>query len=145
MTARHDVHWDPTIPPEHRRALEGYLYPWLPLVPGWVETFRVQWEHSDRGHPLQVQLNYRNRWAIVLVGPAFLGQTPEDRECAVLHELAHVLLEPFAIALGRLVEHTVPEAMQPLAEQLARDGEEAVVEDMAHALLRARRAWLDGP
>lgn len=123
-------------PPEVRQALEPMLKRWGALLPSWVQDVRVAYD-GTRDATMSVTTNYRNRWILLLVTGNWMAEAQGERENALRHELAHVLLEPFDSVVERVLD-TLPE--DTVTEQLARgmveDGAEAAVEDIARALGR---------
>lgn len=145
QTAR--IRWDGNVPKEVADALRPIVEFWQLLLPTWVQEARVVWIGAgDNGNILQAKINYKNRWAFIRVGTTFLMEPEDEREDAVLHELAHVIIEPLMVAVEVVVDSLMDDKNSPLhrlSRRTIQDAEEAAVEDMARCIRRLalRREW----
>lgn len=129
--------WESDVPPEIRAAVEPLLQRWWVMVPGWCEEFTVKYS-AKRDARMAVSVNYRNRWALLIVTGQWLQDAPEERENSLRHELVHILVEPLTAGVRRIIEDTL-EAGTPtmeLCDSIFTDGMEAAVEDLARAFGR---------
>lgn len=132
-----DVTWRKDFPPEVRTALEPMLEQWGALLPTWCQEFIVSYDGA-RDAQMAATVNYRNRWVVLRVTGLWIDNANEERENSLRHEMIHVLLEPMAMAVARIIEDTVPEdtPLAKLCNSVFTDGLEATVEDMARAVGR---------
>ena len=132
-----DVTWRTDFPLEVRSALEPMLERWGALLPMWCQDFIVSYDGS-RDAQMAVTVNYRNRWVILRVTGLWIENSKEERENSLRHEMIHVLLEPMAVAVARIIEDAVPEGtpLAKLCDSVFTDGMEATAEDMARAIGR---------
>lgn len=130
--------WEPDFPADVRAIVEPVLTDCLWLVPTWCQEFIVRYApHVDAR--MQTEVSHRNRWAILMVTGQWLNEPADERTTTLTHELAHLVLEPFAVAANRVKDRLSGDA-QGLADDMLRDGLECAVEDLARCLTRLRNA-----
>lgn len=137
MTAA-DIRWEPDFPADLRPSVEPHLLRWAGLIPTWCQEFIVRYNSQQDGR-MAAHVNYRNRWAVLIVTPEWFDSPEEERENSVLHELVHIGMEPLSSAVDRIIRDTLEEGspLRELADGMFTDGMEASVEDMARAIRRA--------
>lgn len=137
LPARVEPIWEEDFPPDVRAIVEPALTPWLPLLPTWLQDFRVRYRGSNE-NTCQVEISHRNRWAILVIPGNWLEEHPAAREQALIHELAHVVLEPLWSVTRRFVDDTTEEGtpLRELAVSVLTDGLECSVDDLARSLQR---------
>ena len=134
------ITWDGNLPPEVKAAIAPLLAKHRALLPPWLEDLSVRYDAS-RTDRMAAQIDYRNRWAVLIVTGEWLGDY--EREETFLHEVAHIIIEPFHAAVQRIVNDTLnpggnKSPAYGLAQSVATDGLEAAVEDIARAFGRMR-------
>ncbi|MFW6085015.1 MAG: hypothetical protein ACODAA_07370, partial [Gemmatimonadota bacterium] len=102
------ITYDPRFPADLRRIVDAHLERWAGLIPTWCQEFTVRYEPSyDRR--MAGRINYRNRWAELIVTGQWFDDDPGERECSLVHELIHVALEPLVDPVGRIIEDVTAE------------------------------------
>lgn len=131
------IRWADDFPADLRPLVEPHLLRWFGLVPTWCQEFIVRYD-SDRDARMAMRVNYRNRWAVLIVTGQWFDSPASERESTVIHELLHVAMEPLTSAISRIIEDTleVGTPVYDLADSMFTDGMEASVEDLARAILR---------
>jgi hypothetical protein len=93
---------------------------------------------EDEDDTVSITVMPEYRYARLFVYPRFLALSGARREEAVMHELAHVAIQP----LGELVETVIESYLgegspeRKLLEEIARRVEESAVEDVTMAFMR---------
>ena len=133
------VTWEPDVPDDIKAIVEPHLEHWKDLVPTWCQEFIVRYD-AVLDNRMAVKVNYRNRWALLIVTGLWLGETQEARDKSLSHELIHVNLEPLVAPVVRIIEDTTKEGTveRSLADSMFSDGMEAAVEDLAQCIVRMR-------
>ena len=135
------ITWDPDIPEDIRAIVEPHLRRWRGLVPTWCQEFIVRYRPAQDGR-METKVNYRNRWAVIVVTGVWLGETEVEREASLVHELLHICLEPLSAAVVRIIEDVTEKdtPVRALVDSMFTDGLEASVEDTARCIIRVREA-----
>jgi hypothetical protein len=134
------VFWvDDRIPEGVRRCLRPLLIRHASLVPGWCGHIDVFWkdEDTDRG-AAAIEAFYDYRRANLWIYPNFITR-PDRQEYTVVHELFHLLTEPWYNTtrdLRAFLDEHHPESKKLIAEEM-RHAMEQTVCDMADAYLRS--------
>jgi len=135
--ARH-VEWEGDFPADLRAIVEPVFAPLEVLLPTWCQTVILR--HSPfLDSTLKIEISVRNRWALIMVGPDWFSHPAAQRENSFIHELCHVLVEPYQWTVARALDAHGPEensAAHRLLQQVLSDGLEQAVEDMARAFYR---------
>jgi hypothetical protein len=135
---------DDTVAPEEAGAIRPYLEKHHALIPPWCESIHVACLVNDAenvGCTCQIKTEEEYRRAHLTVFAAWLGEPPEYREQAIVHELLHLYTERqrvFAADLIRLYGAENPAMRSHLFEQL-RKANEATTEDLTLMLTRIAR------
>ena len=134
------ITWDGNLPPEVKAAIAPLLAKHSALLPPWLEDLSVRYDAS-RSDRMAAEINYHNRCATLIVTGEWLAD--HEREETFLHEVAHIVIEPFYAAVQRIVDDTLnPDGNKSpaygLAQSVATDALEATVEDIARAFGRMR-------
>lgn len=128
------IEWEGDFPADLRAIVEPVFTPLETLLPTWCQNFSFR--HSPSiDKTLQVQISVRNRWAVMEIGPSWLAHTAADRENSMIHEICHVLFEPFQWNAARALDAYAPEGGpgRQLLNQIISDGMEQAVEDIARS------------
>lgn len=133
-----DIQWEPDFPDDLRGIVEPHLQRWLALIPTWCQEFIVRYDpHQDSR--MAAKVNYRNRWAILIVTGQWFDSPVAEREVCLIHELLHIATEPLSSVVTRIIDDTLEEGtpLRELSDSMFTDGLEASVEDMARGIIRA--------
>lgn len=132
-----NIVWE-RVPKEVKEAIAPHLKRWWPLLPTWVQDFRIQYDPTgDAG--MEVTVNYCARWVLLKIPGLWLAEENEkERDTILCHEFCHIALEPVVSVTRRVIEDLSPEGSQQreLVDSVYRDGMEAAVEDLARGLGR---------
>ena len=136
-----EINYEKDFPEEVKAIIDPLINEWKTLLPPWCQELIVKYDPT-RASNMAVQVNYRTRWAVLYVPGVWLKLDPTERVAAMLHEFAHILLRPLTSPIERIIEDTLEEktTIRELADSMYCDGEEAAVEDIAHAILRITKA-----
>ncbi len=131
------IRWESDIPSDVREIIEPVLSRWENLIPTWCQDFNVRYDHQTQAMGRAI-INYRSRWAVLVLTGEWVGSPALDRENAVIHELVHINLEPLTCPVGRIIEDVLEKdtPARELADSMFTDGMEAAVEDLARGLGR---------
>ena len=131
-----NIVWD-KVPAEVKESLEPYLERYVPLLPTWVQEFECRWGPTSDAR-MAAKINYRNRWAVLLVTPHWLSDNEVERENSVRHEFIHILLAPLMEAVDLIIESNIEKdtPVHKLSDKTYRNAMEASVEDTARAIER---------
>lgn len=125
---------EPDVPEEARAAVLPLIRRWARWWPQWCHTFYVAYDGDSSGE-MAISYNYRTRWVKIHVTGLWMGLDDCEREAALVHELAHALLSPFATAMDNLTETLdVPK----IGKKALDEAFEATTEDIAQAILANR-------
>lgn len=114
-----------TIEAEIDEAVENVTH----LLPGWVAHLHVVWDGNDHENEATVTCEYEYRRVILTICPAFL--TVKNQHHVLIHEIGHIITDPFTSLTERIVETLVPENAKSFAlGEIARH-KEMLAEDIA--------------
>lgn len=138
---RAKVIWKEEVPAEIRAAVEPHLTRWLGILPGWCEEIIMRWNADTTSASLQTDVRPEYRDVILEVCPSWLDLGEDSRECAVVHELCHVLAGPLVNFTRDTIWQMSDEgsALRGILQRECEKAFEGVVEDQARAFLRERR------
>jgi hypothetical protein len=139
---REQVRWE-EVPTEIRVAVEPFLLAWLSMLPSWVEEVVVRYDDNDSENTISIKAHYPNRWAVMAIAGGYLSYPEDEREVAIIHELVHVIEEPYTLAVANLLDALLPkkdddDPLYLLVRRTFKDGMEQTVEDLARAMVRMR-------
>lgn len=129
-------------PAEVQKALAPLLKKHAGLVPGWCARLNVTWdpEGAEPGAVMAVSVSPEYREVCMAVMATWLSGTPEAREDAIVHELAHIPLAPMVNLMRTFMAQVAEEAPLELVgvvlEEQWRVAYEGAVQDLTHAWLR---------
>jgi hypothetical protein len=132
------IEWEGDFPADLRALVEPVFVPLEALLPTWCQTFVLR-NIPTLEKTLQIEISVRNRWAMLRVGPSWFAVTAEERRNSIVHEIYHVLFEPFQWNAARALDAYGPaegSAERNFLNQMLTDGMEQAVEDMARSILR---------
>ncbi len=127
-----ELHYRGEWPSDILVIVESVLRPWVHLAPGWCRTVDVRFESSDNDAGASVRVNFKNRWAVIMVHPQWLEEDPEDRERMLVHEIAHIHLDPMRTAFHDSIE-SLDEALKDFAWTRFKEAWEGATEDLTWA------------
>jgi hypothetical protein len=116
--------------------------------PGWFEDRLAAWVRRLGLAAWTIRPSYKPRLrgaeGYAKVTPTFLEAELEFRQdvlvergdVVIVHELTHILTDEWADAMQQVIRDMVPRKLQREARDFLRPHEEAVVEAIAHALVR---------
>lgn len=116
--------------------------------PGWFEERLAAWVRRLGLAAWTIRPSYKPRLrgaeGYAKVTPTFLEADLEFRQdvlaergdVVIVHELTHILTDEWADAMQQVIRDMVPKKLQREARDFLRPHEEAVVEAIAHALVR---------
>ena len=135
-----------TILPFHtegqRTFISRQIHKYGHLMPAWLLRLKVQYiADMDGSKPACVNISWEYRQACITIGPAFFdaGESDEQREGYIAHELSHIVLDPLADFARSVIERLCDEAPKfrgELLEQLRLRVEGATC-DLTHSFMRA--------
>jgi hypothetical protein len=137
--------FDDTCSEEELSAIRPLLEKYHGLSPPWCESIHVMCHSHDpnaEGCSCQIRTEEEYRRAHLTFFGAWLGEPPEYREQAVIHELLHLYTEAtrvFAADLIRMYSADNESIRKYLFEQLRKQNE-ATTEDLTLMLVRMGRA-----
>lgn len=99
------------------------------LLPGWVAHLHVVWDGNDHENDATVLAEYEYRRVILTICPAFL--TTNDQAHVLVHEIGHIITDPFTSLTERIVETLVPENARAFAMGEIARHKEMLAEDLA--------------
>jgi len=110
---------------------------WLWLVPAWVDTLEIKFEHTE-AFVAKAHVSYRYRSAVVRFSQAWGVLTLRERELTVVHELVHARQAPVFAVLCVLMDTLIEadSAEDKLLRRQYAEADEAVTTDMAVTLHR---------
>lgn len=134
------IAWGAETPAEVRAAVEPILDRYRHLIPGWCRSLHVTYRDtgSEEGNILTTGASpeYRHGWINIL--PAWLGETGESRERAIVHELIHLPLTPMVQMVEDLLTRLLDEGGAPqfhgFAQEQWRRAFEGAVQDLAYSI-----------
>jgi hypothetical protein len=107
------------------------------IFPTWVDEIRVYYDHEDNDGILAVKQYFSRRFIKFYVGPAYANSTEEERDEAVLHEIAHMFISPLSDVIDTFKDVLVVDPqIEKLMEDQTEKAEEYMVVDLI-ALLKA--------
>ena len=114
-----------TIEAEIDDAVESVTH----LLPGWVAHLHVVWDANDHENEATVTCEYEYRRVVLTICPAFL--TVRNQRHTLIHEIGHIITDPFTSLIERIVETLVPEASKAFAMGEIARHKEMLAEDIA--------------
>jgi hypothetical protein len=136
------IEWEGDFPSDLRELVEPVFTPLEVLVPTWCQTVHFRYVHHQDA-TLKVEISVRNRWAFLMVGASWLTCTDIERQGSMIHEIVHMLFEPYQWNTARALDAYGPKEGTPdymLLQQSVNDGLEQAVEDTARALQKLLHA-----
>lgn len=104
------------------------------LLPSWISHFHVVWDGNDHENNATITTEYEYRRALLTICPGFLTET--DKRHVLIHEIGHIVTDPFASLVERITETLVPEASRPFVlGEIARH-KEMMAEDISLLLAK---------
>jgi hypothetical protein len=131
--------WNRQMPAEVRAILEPLLDKWDFVLPGWCDQLILEWDtvENDDESTLRCQPQEEYRQIRVIVFGQWLIEQEENREEAVLHELAHTLSAPLLDHAEDMLELGKGKTDGKLLDELERRALERTNCDVTTALMRA--------
>jgi hypothetical protein len=130
-----------SVAPDVASAIRPVIAKWLWILPSWCHELHVKDAPDDRDAVLSIGLQHEYRRATLYAGVVWLGESKDDRERAVVHELTHVILAPMSDFSDDLVNKTCRDndTLRGWANEQNRRAVESVVVDLTETLLAKRR------
>ncbi len=117
------------------QEVEEYLREYEDVLPGWIIEIRLSYDADNKDAMLKVECHPHRRFVEMDLCPGFIGATDEDKEEAVVHEIAHMILSPYTDVIG-LIREVLPAGMaDELLEKQAEYAEEFVVPDIVKIIM----------
>jgi hypothetical protein len=131
------------VPEEVISACKSLLEENEHLIPSWCNKVRVYWDaegdENDNSSSLTgayIETSYAYRNASLTICPAFLSETPEDREALIKHELLHIVSGPLITHVRTVSEALCKdEAYSAIIEKQNQEKIESLTEDLTIILL----------
>ena len=134
-----DVIYTGAWPDDVRAIVEPALTPFLHLVPGWCRSLYVRFQAGEANDSAGISMDYEYRHAVLFVRPGWLEEMPEDRDKALIHEIAHLHVQPMRTVFVDLCDKGIQDqAFRDFAWERFKEAWEGAVEDLAWALHAAR-------
>jgi hypothetical protein len=108
-----------------RRAVEEVTY----FLPHWISHLHVVWDGDDNENDATISTEYEYRRAVLTICPGFLHTT--DKHHTLIHEIGHIVTDPFTSLTERIIETLVPEAQRAFATGEVARHKEMLAEDIA--------------
>lgn len=131
------IRFEPDFPDDLRSSVAPLIEQWRSMIPTWCQEVVLRYDPQQEAR-MAARINYRNRWAVLIVTGQWFDQPEDERVASLLHELMHICMEPFTVAASRVIEDLTDEGtpLRELAHTMYEDGMEAAVEDLARCVLR---------
>ena len=127
-------------PNDVRTIVEPHLSLYAPLVPGWCRILYVRFEAGDGETSATIVTSIEGRWATMRVQAAWMDEIPDDRARAIMHEIAHLYVEPMRTVFTDLVNKGIEgDRFKGFAWERWKEAWEGTVEDLAWALTTTRK------
>ncbi len=117
------------------QEIEEYLQEYEDVLPGWITEIRLSYDADNKDAMLKVQCHPHRRFIEMDLCAGFIGATEKDKEEAVVHEIAHMILSPYTDVIG-LIREVLPAGMaDELLEKQAEHAEEFVIPDIVKIIM----------
>ena len=121
-------------PDDVKDIVDELLTPYARLLPGWCRILYVRFEANDSDSVATVKVCYDNRWASIRISPDWLEELPADRQRVILHEIAHIHVQPMRTVFVDLCEKGFEDqGFKDFAWERFKEAWEGSVEDLAWA------------
>ena len=119
-------------PVDVKKTVGACLKPYVNLLPGWCRILYLRFESNNDDSTATIRVCYDNRWASVRISPDWLEELPDDRSRVLLHEIAHIHIQPMRTIF---VDATagMDEQFRDFAWERFKEAWEGAVEDLAWA------------
>ena len=112
---------------------------YLHLLPGWCLSLHIRFEDSNESQSAAVSVSYGGRHTVMYIRPGWLQESLEDRHKAILHEIAHIHVQPIKCVFTDLCNKGIEDkAFQDFVWEQFKDALEGSVEDLAWAFYKLR-------
>ncbi len=109
------------------------------LIPGWCRSLYVRFENEGTEHQAAaVAMSYESRHVNVYIRPNWFMEEPDERERVLLHEIAHIHIQPTRTVFVGLIED-LDDRFKKFAWERYKEAWEGAVEDLAWALHEAMK------
>jgi len=116
------------------QEIRDWLIEYEDVIPKWITEIRLSYDADNRDSMLKVACHPYRRYVEMDLCAGFIGATDEDKEEAVVHEIAHMILSPISDLIG-LVRDVLPSGMvDEILEKQAEKAEEFVVPDIVNII-----------
>jgi hypothetical protein len=119
------------FPQSIQRQIDDAIEDVTHLLPGWVAHLHIRWDGDDNENNATVSTEYEYRRAVITICPAFLSLSRYEQNHTLIHEIGHIITDPFASLTDRIVETLVPEGSRPFALGEVARHKEMLAEDIA--------------
>ena len=129
-------------PADVRLTVEGAVGRWLYLIPGWCRSIHIRFENDGgENQAAAVSVDYEGRHAVMYIRPGWFQESPADREKAIIHEIAHLHVQPIRSVFVDVINKGIEDqGFKDFAWERFKEAWEGSVEDLAWALYEAGAA-----
>ena len=126
-------------PADVKKSVGFCLKPYVHLLPGWCRVLYLRFESNPEQSTATIRMCYENRWATMRISPDWLEELPEDRTRVLLHEIAHIHIQPMRTVFVDAIAG-MDEQFRDFAWERFKEAWEGATEDLAWAFYPGPRA-----